>query len=237
MLKPSLVAKVEQSSEYCQPLEELKTEETENSTWDFTSVANLPALTSCPTEEFNLAMGIDSTSPVDTDALLKASKYTGFTITRRERSDQPQELSLSRAPITGKLTTVLIVNKDDEKAKDSETLDFFSKIEIVQVTVLQPDPHAEADSVWSGLELITRKDDQYVDYCLKSHGYSEWKVYEEAEESKDDSKPYQVECAEIIRVKGQGPYIRFILEREHSVSFYSISPNFPTIQMHRFITK
>jgi len=241
-LKPSLIAKVERSyGDAEHHLEEVTTEDTidEDFAQFFVAKQNeLPPLTRCSTDEFNEAMGINEDGPsVDMESVLKSSKYTGFTIALKEEKEGPPQLRLSRGPLIENLKTLLVVDKDDQKAKEVEPLDLFSNTKVIRATALDPDPYAEADEVWAGLEVITRKGDEDLNYCLMSHGYSEWKVFDQSEESKDQSDSWQVESAEIVRVKEKGPYIRLSIDEKHSVFFYPISPNLPLQRMHRFLTR
>jgi len=241
-LKPSLIMKVERSFEEAEhPLVEVKTEDSSYGEFDQIPIASqqqFSPLTSCNTEEFNLAMGINKEdSSVDMESLLKCSNYTGFTIAVKEKTEEPPRLRLARGPATENLKTLLVVDKDDQKAKAVEPLDFFSKTEVLRATALEPDPYSEADGVWSGLEVVTRNGDEDVKYCLMSHGFGEWKVLDQSEESKDDSDGWLVESAEIVRVKEKGPYIRLSIDKEHSVFFYPTMPEMQLGRMHRFTTK
>jgi len=242
MLKPSLIARVERSFGDAEDhLEELKTESTIDEDFAQFILAKqneMSPLTRCPTDEFNEAMGINEDEPpVDLESVLKSSKYTGFTIALKEEKEEPAKLRLSRGPTTENLKTLLVVERDDQKAKEVEIIDFLSKTEVVRATALEPDPYAEANELWAGLEVITRKGDEDVKYCLMSHGYSEWKVFEQSEECKDRSDSWQVDSAEIVREKEKGPYIRLSIDEKHSVFFYPISPDLSLSRMHRFLTK
>jgi len=239
-LKPSLIATLGQNLEDLEhTLEEVKTE---NSIGDeFGQLENarheVPILR-LDTDEFNEEMGISKDdSPVDKESVLKSSNYAGFTIALKEEKEEVQHLSLSRGPVTKNLKTLLVVDKDDHKAKDVQPLDFFSKTEVLRPTALEPDPNSKADDVWTGLEVVTRKGDEDVKYYLMSHGFGEWKVLDQTEESKGDSDSWFVESAEIIRVKEKGPYIRLLIDEEHSVFFYPIIPDQLLERMHRFITQ
>jgi len=196
-------------------------------------------LTRCNTEDFNEAMGIsrEEDPPVNKELLLKSSNYTGFTIAIKEETEEPPRPRLARGPATENLKTLLVVDKDVEEAKAIEPLDFFSKTEVLRATALEPDPYTKADTIWSGLEVVTRKGDEDVKYFLMSHGFGEWKVLDQSEESKDDSDGWMVDSAEIVREKEKGPYIRLSIDDEHSVFFYPIIPDLQMSKMHRFITQ
>lgn len=238
MLKPSLVAIAEQSlkdAEY--RLEEVQTEDTIGEELLQFCEAKSP-LTLCSTEEFNMEMGISNDeSSVDIESKLKSSKYTGFTIALKEEMKEAPQLRLSREPLTQNLKTLLVVDKDEKEAKEVEPLEFFTKTEVIRATKLEPDPNAESDDIWFGLEVATRKGDEYLNYFLMSHEYGEWKVFDQAEECKGDSDGWLVEAAAIVRDKDRGPYIRLSIDVDHSVFFYPISPDLPLQRLHRFITK
>jgi len=242
MLKPSLVAKVERSFEHAEnSLEEVKTEDSMDLDFAQFFIAkqnDFSPLTRCPTDEFNEAFGIsEDRSSVDKESVLKSSKYTGFTIALKEEEKEAPKLKLSRGSDTENLKTLLVVDKDDQKAKEVEPLEFFSNTEVVRATTLEPDPYAEPDDLCVGLEVVTRKGNEDMKYCLMSHGYSEWKVFDQSEECKDHSDSWQVESAEIVRVKERGPYIRLSIDEDHSVFFYPVSPDLPLHRMHRFLTR
>jgi len=221
-------------------LEEVKTENSIDEDFSPLNIASqhhFTLLDRLNTDEFNEEMGISKEdTPVDIESLLKSSNYAGFTIALKEEKEETPHLMLSRGPITENLKTLLVVDKDDQKAKDVEPLDFFSKTEVLRATALEPDPYSKADNVWAGLEVVTRKGDEDVKYCLMSHGFGEWKVLDQSEESKGDSDSWIVDSAEIIRVKEKGPYIRLSIDQEHSVFFYPIIPDPQLNVMHRFIT-
>jgi len=241
-LKPSLIVKVARSIEEAEHrLDEVKIEKTIDNDFDRLFIAShhgLAPLRRFNTEEFNEAMGISiGDSPFDKESHLKSSDYTGFTIAIKEDKEEPRKLKLARAPVTENLKTLLVVDKDDQEAKEVEPLDFFSKTEVLRATTLEPDPNSELNNVWSGLEVVTRKGNQEFKYCLKSHGFGEWKVWDQSAESKGDSNSWLVDAAEIVRVKEKGPYIRLSIDKEHSVFFYPIIPDLPMARMHRYITE
>jgi len=241
-LKPSLIMKVERSFEGAEhPLVEVKTEDSSWGDFDQTCIASewqFSPLGSCNTEEFNQAMGIRKEDyPVDKESLLKCSNFTGFTIAVKEKTEEPTRPRLTRGPVTGNLKTLLVVEKDDQKAKAVEPLDFFCKTEVVRATALEPDPYSKADAVWSGLEVVTRNGDEDVKYCIMSHGFGEWMVLDQSEESKVDSDGWLVDSAEIVRVKERGPYIRLSIDKEHSVFFYPTVPDIELGRIHRFKTE
>jgi len=238
MLKPSLLGTVEQSLEDAEHrLEEVQTEDTIGEELIQFCEAKAP-LTICSTEDFMSAMGISKEeSSDDIESKLKSSKYTGFTIALKEEEKEIAQPRLSREPLTNSLKTLLVVDRNDEKAKEVEPLDFFSKTEVLRATMLEPDPNADPDSVWFGLEVATRKGDEDLNYYLISHEYGQWKVLDQTAEARRDSNGWLVQAAEIVRVKDRGPYIRLSIDEDHSVCFYPISPDLPSQRMHRFLTK
>jgi len=241
-LKPSLIVKVGRSIEEAEHhLDEVKIEESVDKDFDRLFIASqhdFAPLCRFNTEEFNEAMGISmADSPFDKESHLKSSDYAGFTIAIKEDKEEPRKLRLARAPVTENLKILLVVDKDDQEAKDVESLDFFSKTEVLRATALEPDPYSELNNVWSGLEVVTRKGDEVLKYCIISHGFGEWKVLDQSAESKGDSNSWLVDAAEIVRVKEKGPYIRLNIDKEHSVFFYPIIPDLPMNKMHRFITE
>jgi len=239
MIKPSLLSTVERSSEDAEHrLEEAETEDIVGEELIQFCESKSP-LTMCSTEDFMSAMGITEaeSSVDDTESKLKSSKYTGFTITLKEEKKESAKPRLSREPMTGNLKTLLVVDKNDEKAKEVEPLEFFSKTEVLRAMKLEPNPNAETDDLFFGLEVATRKGNEDLNYCLISHEYGEWKVFEQKKKSKRDSDRWLVQVAEIVRVKDRGPYIRLYIDEDHSVFFYPISPDFPLHRLHRFITK
>jgi len=240
-LKPSTIVKVVRSIEEAEyHFDEVKIEESIDKDFDQLFIASqhdFAPLNSCNTEEFNEAIRIVAATPFDKESLLKSSDYTGFTIAIKEDKEEPQKLRLTRGPLIENLKTLLVVDKDDQEAKDVQPLDFFTKTEILRATVLEPDPYSDVNNVWSGLVVVTRKGDEDVTYCIKSHGFCEWKILDQLEESKIDSDSWLVDAAEIVRVKDKGPYIRLGIDEEHSVFFYPIIPDLPMERMHRIITK
>jgi len=241
-LKPSLIAKVERSIKEAEHrLEEVKTEDSIDKDFDQLFIASrqdFDSLRRFNTEEFNEAMGISTADSLfDNESQLKFSDYTGFTIAIKEDKEEPQKLRLAREPVTENLKTLLVVDKDDQDAKDVEPLDLFSKTEVLRATALKPDPYSEVKNVWSGLEVVTRKGDEQLKYCLMSRGFVEWKVLDQSGESKDDSNSWLVEAAEIVRVKEKGPYIRLSIDKEHSVFFCPVISDLSMGKMHRFLTE
>jgi len=241
-LKPSLIAKVERSigeAEHC--FEELKMEESIDKDFDhqlfIASQKDFAPLLRCNTDEFNEAFGIIADPPFDKESLLKSSDYTGFTISVKEDKEEQRKLRLARGPLIENLKTLLVVDKDDQEAKNVEPLDFFTKTEVLRATVLEPDPYSGVNNVRSGLEVVIRKGDGNVKYCFMSHEFCEWKILDQSEESKGDSNSWLVDAAEIVRVKDKGPYIRLSIDEEHNVFFCPRIPDLQMEKLHRFMTE
>jgi len=225
MIKPSLTATVEQSIQ--DAVDSLAEEQTEAAKDEDLSPINIAhsgdfsPLTNCATEELNEGLGINKEDPSpDKESLQKSWSYTGFTIMLKEEKVGPSRLRLERGPSAENLKTLKVVEKDDVKAEEVEALDFFSKTEVVRTTALPPNPYADADKVVSGLEVDIKKGDKNLKYCLLSHGYGEWKVFDESKECKGNFDSFQVESAEIVREKEKGPYIRLRIDDDRSMFFY-----------------
>jgi len=236
MMKPSLIATVEQSIE---DAAEGQTEDAKDDDLEQFNIAHsgdFSPLINCPTEELNEALGVHKDDPQpDKESLLKSLSYTGFTIALKEEKEGLSHLRLERGPAAENLKTLKVVEKDDVNAKEVEALDFFSKTEVVRTTFLPPNPYAGADNVVTGLEVVIKKGDENLKYCLLSHGYGEWKVFDESKECKENFDSFQVESAEIVREKDKGPYIRLSIDDDRSMFFYPIHPS--ADGMHRFITE
>jgi len=242
MIKPSLIATVEQSiQDAVDFVAEEQTEDAKDEDLPPLNIANsgdFSPLTNCPTDEVNEALGINKEEPPpDKDSLLKSWSYTGFTIALKEEKEGPSHLRLGRGPAAENLKTLKVVEKDDVKAKEVEALDFFSKTEVVQTTALPPNPYAQVDKVECGLEVVIKKGDENLKYCFLSHGYGEWKVFDESKECKENFDSFQVESAEIVREKEKGPYIRLSIDDDRSMFFYPIHPSPSLGGMHRFETE